>query len=99
MVQLAHSQDTSQLSREPATRSAQDGRQTLLAAALLTGLAGASYAQGAFYPRGQLFLAALLLVAGAAALAIRPIRRVRLSRTLPVAALAGWPALSGLLHG
>ncbi|MFL6162009.1 MAG: O-antigen ligase family protein [Jatrophihabitantaceae bacterium] len=83
---------------EPTARAA-DIRQQLLAAVLLTGLAGAGYAQGAFYPRGQAFLAVLLLVAGALALTIRPIGRVPLSRALPVAALAGWPVLSGLPHG
>jgi O-antigen ligase len=99
MVQLTHHPAASQAPFEPPSQPTPDARQSLLAAALLTGLAGASYAQGAFYPRGQAFLGILLLVAGAAALAIRPLRPAPLVRTLPVAALAGWPTLSGLLHG
>ena len=84
---------------EPASRAVTEaGRQRLLAGLLLTALAGGTYAQGAFYPRGQAWLAALLLVAAGLALAIRPIRLAR-RPILPGLTLAGWPVLSGVVAG
>jgi hypothetical protein len=77
--------------------------QWLLATLLLTGLAGAAYAQGAFYARGQLWLAVLLAIAGCLALTGTPMRfDRRLSSSagpaLLIIAAAGWPILAGALH-
>ncbi|HEU5270367.1 MAG TPA: hypothetical protein VFU36_10635, partial [Jatrophihabitans sp.] len=71
MVQLTDPVRTAPARGRP---SVDTGRQRLLAALLLTGLAGAAYAQGAFYPRGQAWLAVLLTAAGCLALTIRPNR-------------------------
>lgn len=83
--------------------STDSSAQWLLAALLLTGLAGAAYAQGAFYARGQLWLAALLASAGCLALTGTPIRLDRrwsgsAGPALLIIAAAGWPILAGALH-
>jgi len=104
MVQLVNPVDAAFRTAVPAerpeagTRPAGEARQRLLAALLLTGLAGAACAQGAFYLRGQVFLAAVLAGAGCLALAIHQFRTGSRPVIL-VAALAGWPMLAGLLHG
>jgi hypothetical protein len=102
-------QATDSVVAAPASRSATattgTGRQQLLAGLLLTALAGAACAQGAFYSRGQGWLVVLLTAAGCLALTIRPIRSEDGRRGIrPVAAaglvavLAGWPMLTGALH-
>jgi hypothetical protein len=91
--------------------TADSARRQTLAGLLITALAGAAFAQGAFYPRGQAWLAGLLALAGCLALTIRPAAlrartrpadRARVSVSwLTVAAIAGtgWPMLAGGWHG
>lgn len=104
MVQLINPTDSAFRTAVPAAppeagvRASEEARQRLLAALLLTGLSGAACAQGAFYLRGQVFLAAVLTGAGCLALAIRRFRSEPRPVVL-VAALAGWPVLAGVLHG
>jgi len=82
-------------------------RRRTLAGLLITALAGAAFAQGAFYPRGQAWLAGLLALAGCLALTIRPValRRRPAGRSrarvgwLTAIAATGWPMLAGAWHG
>jgi hypothetical protein len=80
-------------------------RQRLLAALLISALAGAAFAQGAFYTRGQVWLGGLLALAGCLALTIRtapPNLAGAPSRgwlAALVIATAGWPLVAGAWHG
>jgi len=71
-------------------------RQRALAGLLISALAGAAFAQGAFYPRGQVWLAGLLALAGCLALTIRRMRPRPNRLAALVVAAAGWPVLAGL---